>query len=217
MVQDEKRAAAGEGAESTPLSEAELRASFLRPDLAAALVLGSPDRVGRTLAGGLEVGLLMALLTSLSLFATIPYGAASLPAASLWKVTALYTGSLLICLPSLHIFLQFVGITGGLLRNVSLSLVIPASAALFTFGFAPIIWFIDLTTAAGDESVVTPEGLSGMLLAIALLLGVVQMKRCLTSSNAVRDEGHFGAVTVVWVVLLLFIAWRMAGYLELRA
>jgi hypothetical protein len=210
-------ACAGEdGAASGPLTADELRRSVLRPDLLSAHVLDSVDRVARNLAAGEGLWMLIVVLSGASLVATVPFGALS-PVASWWKVSVLFTGSLLICLPCLHVFLQFLGFRISLVGNLSLSLVITATAGLFTFGFFPIVWFIDLTTRAGDGTAVPPAALARFLLGVSLVLGIVQMIRCLASSRGgVLGRRAVLAPIVLWLPLLVFIVWRMADVLGLR-
>jgi len=199
-----------------PLTALELSRSLVRPDLMAAHVLGSSDRMAQNLAAGENLGPLTAVLAVASLVASAPFGALS-PFASAWKVAALFTGSLLICLPCLHVVLQFVGIRIDVVRNLSLALVITATAGLFTFGFFPIIWFIDLTTRAGEASVVAPVDLARLLLSASLLMGIVQMRRCLASGRwSEHQAGGMTAIVFLWLPLLLFIVWRMAAVLGMR-
>ncbi len=199
-----------------PLSSSELARSLARPDLAAVHVLGSPERIARTATGDGTLWPLIALLSVVSLVMALPYGALTTPN-EFWNIAVLFTGSLLICVPSLLVFLQFLGSNGSLLRDVSFAFMISATAGFFTLGFAPIIWFIDLTTNTGDGSLVTPRRLSAFLLALSLALGIVQMTRCLRSSSArERLGGRFLVLIFVWIGLLVFIVWRMAGELGLR-
>jgi hypothetical protein len=112
------------------------------------------------------------------------------------------------------VFLQFLGVRTTLPRDVALVLVITATAGLFTLGFAPIVWFIDATTHAAGDSSITPAGLARLLLGVSLLMGLVQMTRCLASCR--RDDGTYHRVAmplVLWIALLVFIVWRMAGEL----
>jgi hypothetical protein len=197
----------------TPLSGDELRRALVRPDRLAEHVLGSPDRIARNLARGEGLGPLVTLLAAASLFAAVPYGAWS-PVGSPWKVAVLFTGSLALCLPCLHVFLQFLGIRGDLARNAALALLVPATAALFTLGFFPIVWFIDVTTEPGPRALVTPAGLSRFLLGVCLLMGFVQMVRCLRARRReVGDGAGLPVLVVLWLPLLVFITWRMARFL----
>lgn len=211
-----------------PLTRSEMRASLIRPDLLAAHVLGSPRRIAGNLATGCDLWLLTLLLAGASVVATVPFGAVA-PAGGALHVAALFTGSLLICLPCLHVFLQFLGFRVTLARNASLALVISATAGLFTFGFFPILWFIDRTTVADGGAAVTPAGLMRLLLGVSLALGLVQMARCLAAGSAAgrpdaRDAvvpldhqgGGMLAPIVLWVGLFVFIVWRMADVLGLR-
>ena len=199
-----------------PLSPRELRRALTRPDLLTEHVLGSPGRLAGNLVRGESLWLVCALLLATSALSTVPYSALS-PVRSAWKVAALYTGSLAICVPCLFVFLQFLGFRSSLPRVLALALVATATAALFTFGFFPVIWFVDATTRAAHGAAVTPATLSGLLLTVSLALGLAQMGRCLFASR--RASGESAAVLVpvaAWVGLLLFIVWRMALVLGIR-
>ncbi len=199
-----------------PFSVDELRRLLVRPDLLLSCLLGAPRRLGRTVAvPGRALVLLPGLFLAAAL-AGVPYGAAA-PSSDPWSVTLLFAGSVLICVPCLHVFLVFLGRPGGLHQHVSLGLLVAATAALFSLGFAPIIWFIDLTTDPQAVSLVSTRGLSLCLLTLALALGVTQLGRCLNGVE--RDDAEelrTGAPLLLWVCLLVFIVWRMAGVVGLR-
>ena len=135
-------------AKAEPFSERELMQALARPHRIIECVLGGKERLAANLTSGQALGWLVLLLLATSLLSTIPYGAFS-PTRTFWKIAVLYTGSLLLCFPCLHTFAEFLGFRLGLGRTFALALVITSVAGLFTFGFFPIIWFIDFTTQAG--------------------------------------------------------------------
>jgi hypothetical protein len=185
----------------------------------AVYVLGSADRLAQNLSSGERLWPLTGVLCVASVAAAAPFGAVA-PLGAWWSVPALFTGSLLICLPCLYCFLQFLGFRITLARNLSLSLTLTATAGLFALGFFPIMWFIDRTTRAGDDSAVAPAGLMRFLLGVSLFTGVVQMARCMATRDerrdGVRDGGGMTATILLWLSLLVFVVWRMAGVLGLR-
>jgi len=90
------------------LSGGEIRRALVRPDLIFEYVLASRHRLRANLITGHGIWWLAAMLLSVSLVSTVPYGAIS-PIRSFWKVAVLFVGSVLICFPSLHVFSQFLG------------------------------------------------------------------------------------------------------------
>lgn len=197
----------------SPLSGDEIRAALIRPDLLAAHVLGAPERLWTSPGRPGDAGLLLAMLAAASVVAAVPYGAFS-PVGAWWKVSVLFTGSLLICVPSLHVLLQFLGFRVSLAANLTLSLVITATAGLFTFGFFPIIWFIGLTTGGAADADVSPAALSRVLLGVSLALGLVQLLRCFATGPRDLPRRRWMMVLVVaWLPLFVFIVRRMAAVL----
>jgi len=207
--------------EPEPFSDAEIRRAFLRPDLALEYALAGRERLTRNLAEGRGMWGLAALLMAISLLAAVPYGAvapygALAPQGRFWTITALYTGSLFICFPSLYVFSQFLGMPFRLAQIFVLSLLITSVAGLFTFGFFPIIWFIDATMDTTRGAFVTPADLSVALLVLSLAMGVVQMGQCLVAKNGMgREVKEFPALMAIWLVLFLFITQRMATVLAI--
>ena len=206
-----------------PFSDDELRRALRRPHRVFEVVLGGRDRLTQNLAEGRGLWWLAALLLATSLLAAVPYGAVAptaeagvSAATNFWKIVALYTGSLLICFPCLHVFAQFLGFRFRLAQNFALALVITSVAGLFTFGFFPIIWFIDATTEVGPQTFILPWQLSVVLLSVSLAMGVVQMARCLMSRNGLaRGSRPFPLLMAFWLALLAFITYRMATVLVL--
>lgn len=195
------------------LSGEEIRRTLLRPDLVFEYVLASRNRVRANLTNGHGIWWLTAMLLAVSLVSTVPYGAVS-PIHSFWKVAVLFVGSVLICLPCLHVFSQFLGMRIDLGRSLARALVITSVAGLFTLGFAPIIWFIDCTTQAGADAAVTPGGLSVVLLCFSLLMGLGRMATCLPVRCG-DDAPWLPLLMIHWVALIAFITYRMARLLGL--
>ena len=193
----------------------ELRRLLLRPYLVADYVLAGKDRLARNLSRGPGVWLVAGILLVTGLVSTVPYGYLC-PVGSFWKIAVLYTGSLLICLPCLHIFSQFLGFKFDLAQNLATALVITCVAGLFTFAFFPIIWFIDFTTRCDLATVITPADLSTVLLTVSLLIGVLHMWRCLIRRGGMSAGAvAFQVLIFCWLPLLVFITFRMARVLEL--
>ena len=198
-----------------PFSIKELRTLLLRPYLVVEYVLGGKDRLARNLSRGPGVWYVVGLLLVTGLVSTVPYGCLS-PAGSFWKIAVLYTGSLLICLPCLHVFSQFLGFRFNLAQNFAMALVITCVAGLFTFAFFPIIWFIDFTTRCNLATVITPADLSTLLLGISLLIGVLHMWRCLLLRGGMTAGSvAFQVLIFCWLPLLVFITFRMARLFDL--
>ncbi len=206
-------------APAEPFSIRELKLAFVLPHRIADVVLGGKDRLARNLVADRGLGWLALLLLLASLLATVPYGLLS-PTQSFWRIAVFYTGSLLLCFPSLHVFAQFLGFTFSPAHNFALSLIITSVAGLFTFAFAPIIWFIGYTTAVDRELTISPADLSLLLLGVSLVMGIVQMGRCLALRGGVRRESAgFACLVIAWLLLFGFITYRMGlllGILDWR-
>jgi len=202
-----------EGDSVIAFSREELTRAFVQPQLVIEYILGEYPRLSMNLAQGGHLGLVVLLLGLTSTLVTIPYAMAA-PDSSFWHVAVLYTGSMLICFPSLHIFSCFLGNRFRLSQNLALGLVITSVASLFTFGFFPIIWFMEASIRAAPGSAITPASISTLLLWTALALGVVHMVRCLALRKA-SIGGNFNVFLVVWLALLVFITQRMTRVLDM--
>lgn len=200
--------------ETLPFSSSELRKLLTRPHRLVDLVMSKRRRLAATVADEhrlptLAIGLLLS-----SLLFALPFGAV-LDIGRLWRVAWLLVGSLLICFPSLHIFGAYFGSRLTVMQNLCLSLSITSVAALFTFSFFPILWFLD-STMPSNESTVTSGGIAVILLTFSLLAGLAQLTR-LVRLGALRGAAGLSAVLVlvVWKALFLFITYRMACALDL--
>jgi hypothetical protein len=197
-------------APAEPFSAGDLWRAAVRPHLLVEYVLGNKDRLASTVSCGSAAWTLAGLLMVASVLATIPYGLLS-PTGSAWKVAAVFTWSLLICFPALYVFGQFLGLGLSMGRSLALAMVLAGTAGLFTFGFFPIIWFLTFSIRADAASAVSPRDLSAVLLCVSMLMGIVQMLRCLTACEALSKRFPVAPVVFVpWILLLIFITYRMA-------
>lgn len=202
-----------------PFAAAELRPSLRQLDTILDVVLGAPARLGANIALGQALRGALGLLLLVSAIAALPFGLVVGTTRAL-DVTALYLGSTLICFPSLHVFACYLGLRVRLAQSLSLALTIPAVAAVFSCGLAPIYGFLKFTLQA-DPAVALD--LRGVLLCLCLATGVAQLWRC---GHAVhlqtRTRGGESAVPFVkllllfaWHLVFLYVCWRMAVTLHL--
>ena len=175
------------------------------------VALAENPRFVATVAAGTNGWLLCKLLLFASLLFSIPYGVV-LGFGRLWHVAALFVGSMLICFPSLQVFSAYIGLKIDTQQNFSLALLITSVAAIFSFGFFPILWFLDVTM--NDESVITSANISLGLLTISILAGLAQLGRCLLIARGTKLHTS-PYLLFAWQGLFLFIAFRMAGVLEM--
>ena len=191
-----------------------LRAMFF-PDRAVAMILGERERLSRTVAQNRELGKLSILLLLASLLFALPYGA--LPAVGgVSKVAVLFGFSMLICFPSLHIFNQYIGARLDLGQNFALAAVFSAVAAILSFGFFPITWFIGLTMVETGPGAISVGMISNFLLAVAFALAILHLGRCFVWSGHFRAlPAAAKALLLAWFGLLSFITYRMAQVLDL--
>jgi hypothetical protein len=196
-----------------PLSAAEVTVALRQPVRLFDLVLAVPEGVAANVERHEALDRLIWLFLLASVAFSIPYGLVH-GFLSWWRVTALYLGSTLICLPSLHVFSSYLGLRVSLPQIVVLALTIPAVASVFTFGFAPILGFLRATMddTGGQVSWST---VSAFLLVIALVAGVAQLWRCLFSPKQLASRFPFLAVLLVWHGVFLHVLLRMGHVLEL--
>jgi hypothetical protein len=200
-----------------PYGDEELARSVARPDRLAAVVLAAPERLAANIAAGSGLPRLLALLLGASAFFAIPYGAV-LGLSFSWRIAVLYLGSTLICFPALHVFCSYLGSRVSLGQNFTLALTIPAVAALFTFGFAPILGFLRYTipdSGRGPGGRGEFDALSFLLLAVALFAGIGQLWRCLRAARELSPRPAYPVVLLCWHVVFLYVLVRMGEVLEL--
>jgi hypothetical protein len=202
---------------AAPFSAAELRGALLVWPRIVDYVLGGRERLSRNFTESRELPLLIALLFCSGLIFALPFGAV-LDWRGMLRPAIFLMGSMMICFPSLHIFSQYFELKIGLQQNLVLAFTITATAAIFLFGFSPILWFIDYTIP--DSLIygldrVTREMAAWMLYA-SLLLGVINMARgYLLNLEAVKQAGLTRVLILVWLALFIYITRRMGIVLEL--
>lgn len=203
--------AAGE-APVAPFDARELRAVALRPHRAVDLVLVDRARLAKTLAAGHDLLPLLAILFATSVIAALPLGAVLGPDRIL-RVAALHVGSVALCFPALHVWSAFLGCKNRLGQDLGLSLIVSAVASVLTLGFAPIVWFLQVTTARGSAEVGTA---TAVLLAVSVVAGLVHLGRAVGDQAAVLSPSRGHRLFVVgWMGLFLFVVHRMGEYLGL--
>ena len=197
-----------------PHSASELGAALLHPFSAMELVLADQARVARDILEGKHLLRLIAVFLGVSVVFTVPYGFV-LGIEQGWRVSALFLGSVAVCLPSLQVFSNFIGIRTNVQCNMALTLLLTAVAAAFSFGFFPILWFLRATMADGAS--VDLAGISVFFLAIALAAGVAQLLRCMAVVTRINGQRDSLVLIAFWMLLLLFVSVRMARALGLLA
>ena len=195
------------------LEEQFVRTAFSHPLRAIDIALASPERVGANVVAGVALGRIAGILLLTSLLYALPYGAV-LGGASWWKIVALTLGSTLICLPSLFVFSSYLGQRMRLEQILVLGLTIPAVAALFSAGFAPILAFLRFTMT-NEEGVVPWRSISNVLLSIAVLAGIAQLWRTWIAARVAAPSNLFAFVLIVWHAVFLHVILRMAAVLHL--
>jgi hypothetical protein len=190
---------------------AELRAALYLPHRMIDLVLGQRERLSRTVADGRHLGALAAILLLATVTLSLPYGAVLGPG-RVWRVAVLLLGSVLICFPSLHVFSSYLGCRMSVGQNLVLALVTSSVASMFLLGFAPIAWFIRVTTPAGSP---TTAGVAVGLLVAALLAGILRLSRSLASDDPLRPSESYRWLLLAWQGLFAYVAYRMGVYLGL--
>jgi hypothetical protein len=199
--------------EPVPFTPQEVQAVFGQPQRILELVLGERERLAATVAERRTIGKLVAALVFTSLVFAIPYGLV-LDWRAFWRVEALFLGSLAICFPSLHVVSAYLGCRIGLAQNLALALVISCVAAVFSFGFFPIQWFLQ-QTMLDDASTIGPRHLSLLFLGISLVAGIGHLGRCLYRERLLKPLRSAPLVLFLWNALLVFITYRMAVTLDL--
>ncbi len=196
-----------------PYSSQELLSAFLRPHRAIDVILAQRARWITSVAEKRELVLLVSLMFSTSLFYAVPYGAV-IGWDRYWQISALYLGSVAICFSSLHVFSAYLGVRISLAQSLAMAILVSSVAAIFSFGFFPILWFLS-ATMTDENSVGTVRAISVFLLSISLLAGILQLFRCLMPETPLSTYGSFTILIFFWQALLAFIAYRMGLFLGL--
>ncbi len=196
-----------------PLSAHETWSAVRRPDRLLNLVLGERSRVIATVADGRGIWPLIFALLVASVLVSLPYGAVLEPD-ELGNIALLLLGSMLVCFPSLQVFSNFVGLKVDVAQHLALALLITAVASCFTFGFFPILWFLQNTMGAGEA--IDSHDLHVTFLTFSVLAGLCQLMACFALGRKFGFFGEsYGVLILIWQTLFLFITYRMALFLEL--
>jgi len=201
--------------EAQPFAHGELAACLRRPHRMLDVVLGERLRLAANLRTGSNVPALVAVLLACSVAFAVPFALID-GTDRVAHIALLFLGSVLLCFPSLQVFGSYLGVRMHPAQNLAIALVIPSAAALFTFGFAPIYWFLDATMPVDD-------GLNGsgsaatrvVLLVFSLLLALSHLNRCLFADPNLKALRESWPLWVGWQVLLVFLTYRMATTLGL--
>jgi len=193
-----------------PHGKKELYAVFTMPYKIIDLALSEWNSLVKTISSGNNVILLTCVLLYTSIIFSLPFGAV-LGIDRFWRVALLFLGSLGICFPSLQIFSAYVGCRMNTRQSLALGLVITCVAALFSFGFFPILWFLNETMEQSSQ--ITSRTIGVVLLAVSLLAGIGHLYRCLYRiQNLVAS---YRILIFFWHILFVFITFRMARSLGL--
>ena len=204
----------GQYQEVFPFTDKELGGLLWRPQRVISMVLTHRRRLAATIIQKHHLPRLVLGLLLTSLLLALPFGAVLGPA-QCWRVAILFCGSLLLCFPALHIFSTFFGSRLSLSQNLGLSLLCTCVAAMFSLAFAPILWFLSVTSTP-DEVGITGRMMATALLTGSLLAGISHFTRVLHGDRLLRSVGSSSLLfLVLWQGLLVFINYRMALYLEL--
>lgn len=196
-----------------PLDERTIHSAFVNPVVAVDVVLASPHRVSANLERKTALGTLAVLFLFAAALFALPYGFV-LGLDAWWRVAAFYLGSTLICLPSLFVFSVYLGFGSTLSRTAVLALTIPAAAAIFTAGFAPILWFLQLTFDAEAKQIGWRD-VSIVLLWVSLAAGLVQLWRSLRAPAIDTALVLYLMLWIAWHGVFLFVLARMGHLLGL--
>jgi hypothetical protein len=198
---------------ATAHSREELSVALRRPHELLRLVLVQRERLHTSIARDQHLWWLVATLALGTVLYALPFGAV-LGFSKLWRVSALLLGAIAICVPSLHVVGAFIGSRLEPVQTLCLSLVISSVASLFTFGFFPIIWFLGATMEEG--SFISAGAIAMFLLCVSQAAGVAQFIRSQHAVSLLREfKPTFKVLLGGWLVLLMFITFRLAGALGL--
>lgn len=204
--------------EILPFGQRELTACVTRPHRMLDIVLGERLRLAANLRTGSDVMALVTVLLLCSVAFAVPFALIDGPE-RVAHIAMLFLGSVLLCYPSLQVFGSYLGVRMHPAQTFAIALVIPSAAALFTFGFAPIYWFLDFTMPSdGTEGMPNSGAITRVvLLVFSLLLALSHLNRCLFGDSNLKVLRDNWALWVGWQVLLVFLTYRMAETLDLFA
>ncbi len=199
--------------EAVPRSREDILTGIIHPLRAVDVVLATPDRSRANLAKAEALPPFILLLLLCSAIYTIPFGLV-LGMDSWWKIGVFTLGSTAICIPSLYVFGSFIGIRSTSGQMTVIAMMLPAAAALFSAGFAPILAFLDATFDKSSDQV-SGQDLGKILLTVSVLAGVLQLARILPRSRRNQDTPVLILLIPAWLVLLGYVMLRMVRTLHL--
>ncbi|MFK7738836.1 MAG: hypothetical protein AB8H80_00835 [Planctomycetota bacterium] len=196
--------------------ELSVAATLRRPHRMLDIVLGERRRLAANMERGFELRALLATLLTCSVLAAVPFALVD-GLERIAHVAMLFLGSVLLCYPSLQVFGSYLGIALHPAQYLTIALVIPAAAALFTLGFAPIYWFLSLTMpgATSGAAAMPSSAVRITLLVLAMALALSHINRLLLRDVRLAPLQQNMALWIGWQVLLVFLTWRMADTLGL--
>jgi hypothetical protein len=107
----------------------------------------------------------------------------------------------------------YLGCKNRLAQDLALSLLVSAVAGLFALAFAPIVWFLRVTTSPGSAEVGTA---AVVLLWISVLAGLLHLGRAVgDQATALSPSRGHRVIVVGWMGLFLFVVQRMGEHLGL--
>ncbi len=202
--------------EIQPFAQHELTDCMRRPHRMLDVVLGERLRLAANLRTGSNVTALVTILLLCSVAFAVPFALID-GLERVAHITLLFLGSVLLCYPSLQVFGSYLGVRMHPAQTLAIALVIPSAAALFTFGFAPIYWFLNFTMPGdGPDGMPSSSAITRVvLLVFSLLLALSHLNRCLFGDSNLKVLRDNWALWVGWQVLLVFLTYRMAESLDL--
>lgn len=195
-----------------PLSDHELATTCRKPQHLLHLLFADRARLAATVGRGQGLALLALVLLVGSAVLVLPFGFALIGNGA-FRLPALYTGSVLLCWPSLHIVSVYLGCRCLPTQTLVLALLVALVASLFTLGFAPILWFLDQTMRDADS--IDAHVVGVVLAAVGLLAGLGELLRMMLRSPLPATNDTTQVAWILWAALLVTITWRMARVLGL--
>ena len=176
------------------------------------MVLARRDRIAATMRDETNAGYLILMLLTVSLLFPVPFSLMS-DRKTYYDVTLIYTGTLLICFPSLFIFSRYLEIDLSPAQVALVALLISACASILSLGWAPVIWFVKTTQSDGGSLF---NEMTDWFLWSSLLLGFAHMVRTVHHFRR-EDPAQMmfkGLVAFLWAMLFWWIAAVMARTLK---
>ena len=182
-------------ADPRPLAHAELVGCLTHPHRMVQTVLGERRRLAQNLHRGTELRAVLWVLLACSVAFAVPFALVD-GGARLLHVAILFVGSVLLCYPALQVFGSFLGLPLHPVQSLAVALVIPSAAALFTFAFAPIYWFLHATMP--QDGGIGGSATRVVLLACSFALAMSHAHRCLFRDGPLRILRDYWPLWIGW-------------------